>query len=43
MIGLEMKNYHSVLTEKQQKIALSSRINMNILQLKIYHLLIEDK
>ena len=46
MIKLEMKNYNMILTEKQQKYQhyhLEKFIIMNILQVKKYYLLIEDK
>ena len=40
------ENYNAILTEKQQKYLLYYQvklININILQVKIYYLLIEDK
>ena len=46
MIKLQMKNYNVILTEKQQKYHqyhLEKLININILQVKEYYLLIEDK
>ena len=46
MIGLEMKNYIMILTEKLKKYQhyhLEKLINMNIIQVKkYYHLIIED-
>ena len=44
MIRLEMKNYNTLLTEKQQKhqpYYLEKLINMNFLQVKKYYLLIK--
>ena len=41
-----MKNYNTILTEKQQKDQLYNQIkliNVSILQVKKYYLLIEDK
>ena len=46
MIRLEMKNYNSILTEKQLKYNLNHQvnsINMNILLVKIYYDLINKK
>ena len=46
MIKLEMKNYHALLTEKQQKYQyyhLEKVININILQVKKYDVLIVAK
>ena len=46
LIKLEMKNYNVILREKRQKYQhdhLEKFINMNILQVKKYYLLIEDK
>ena len=46
MIKLNIGNYNTILTEKQQKdqhYHLEKLINMNMLQLNKYCLLIEDK
>ena len=44
MIRLEMKNFNTILTEKQKKYQhydLEKLINMNILQVRKYYLLIK--
>ena len=46
MIRLEIKNYNTILTEKQQKYQhyhLKKLINMNILQVKKYFFLIKEE
>ena len=46
MIRLEMKNYNTILTEKQPKYQLDHQtksVNMNILQEKKYYHLIKNK
>ena len=46
MTKLQRKNYNMTLTEKQQKYHhyhLEQLVNINILQVKEYHFLIEDK